>query len=65
MLIQVEYDNNKFDFVKNYQLDSLLENQRIRRFKRTSGWVTVGVDPIRTKRNGLNFYYSPERRSNN
>lgn len=65
MLIQVEYYNNKFDFVKNTQLDSLLEKQKIHRFKRSSGWVTVGIDPIRTKRDGLNFYYYPERRSIN
>lgn len=62
MLIQIEYDDNKFDFVKNDQLDNLLKKHRIHRFKRGSGWVTVGVDPIRTKRNGLDFYYSTERR---
>ena len=55
MLIQIEYNDNKFDFVKNSQLDRLLEMHRIHRFKRSSGWVTVGVDPIRTRRNVLNF----------
>jgi len=63
MLLQVEYDNHKFDYVKNTQLDSLLEMHKIQRFKRISGWVTVGVDPIRTRRNILN-YDAPERRNN-
>ena len=65
MLIQIEYDDNRFDFVKNHQLDSLLEMKKIRRFKRSSGWVTVGVDPMRTRRNVLNLSDSPERRNNN
>jgi hypothetical protein len=64
MLIQIEYYDNKFDFVKNYQLDSLLEKQKVHRFKRSSGWVTVGIDPIRTRKNVLNFD-DPERRKKN
>ncbi|MFA7061198.1 MAG: hypothetical protein WC156_10300 [Pedobacter sp.] len=64
MLIQIEYYDNKFDFVKNYQLDSLLEKQKVHRFKRSSGWVTVGIDPIRTRKNVLNFD-DPERRNKN
>ncbi len=30
-------------------LDVLLENNHVKRFKRSSGWVTVGIDPIRVK----------------
>lgn len=62
MLVQIEYNDNKFDYVKNTQLDGLLEKNRIRRFKRGSGWVTIGVDPVRTRRNILNFD-APERRN--
>lgn len=64
MLIQIEYYDKKFDFVKNYQLDSLLEKQKVHSFKRSSGWVTVGIDPVRTRENVLNFD-APERRNKN
>lgn len=45
-------------------LDVLLENNSITRFKRTDGWVTVGVDPVRAKRRNdlCPLYYGPERR---
>lgn len=29
-------------------LNVLLESRRVHKFKRTSGWATVGVDPVRT-----------------
>lgn len=48
MLIQVNYPDNRFDFVKENILDVLIEKKRITRFRRSSGWVTLGVDPIRT-----------------
>jgi hypothetical protein len=31
-------------------LDVMLERDQVMRFKRSSGWVTVGVDPVRAKR---------------
>lgn len=61
MLIQVLYDDNRYDYVKGYQLDMLLEGNKIQKFKRSSGWVTVGVDPIRWRKN-LN-YNGIERRA--
>lgn len=48
MLIQVNYPDNRFDYVKDAILDSLIETRQILRFRRSSGWVTLGVDPIRT-----------------
>ena len=45
-------------------LDELIEARRVAKFKRASGWVTVGTDPIRnvdTKSN-LTSYAGPERR---
>jgi len=30
-------------------LDALLEKNIVKKFRRKSGWVTVGVDPVRTK----------------
>lgn len=47
MLIQVNYTNKRFDYVKDIILDKLLEAGEITQFRRSSGWVTVGVDPIR------------------
>jgi len=50
MLIQVLYDDNKYDYVKGFQLDRLLEVKKVQKFKRSSGWVTVGVAPPRWKK---------------
>ena len=46
-------------------LDVMLSNNRVLKFKRSSGWVTVGVDSIRTysRRMGFHIYNGPERRS--
>lgn len=45
-------------------LSVLLDTNRVMKFKRTSGWVTIGVDPVRSrKQNGFNNpYQGPERR---
>ena len=50
MLIQVVYTDNKQDYVKPNMLDTLIELRKISRFKRSSGWVTIGVDPVRKTR---------------
>lgn len=45
-------------------LDALLENDRVLKFRRTSGWAQVGIDPIRVKRPGVEpIYTGPERRT--
>ena len=31
-------------------LNVLLESHRVHKFKRSAGWATVGVDPVRTKK---------------
>ncbi|MGD0585715.1 MAG: GSU3473 family protein [Oryzomonas sp.] len=61
MLIQVLYDDNKYDYVKGFQLDRLLEVKKIQKFKRSSGWVTVGVDPTRWRKSPS--YDGVERRT--
>jgi hypothetical protein len=61
MLIQVLYDDNRYDYVKGFQLDRLLEVNKVQKFKRSSGWVTVGVDPIRWSRS--QGYDGMERRA--
>jgi hypothetical protein len=49
MLIQVNYPDNRFDYVKEKILDSLIETKKIARFRRSSGWVTLGLDPVRAR----------------
>jgi len=46
-------------------LDVMLERDQVMRFKRSSGWVTVGIDPVRVKRRDdvCCFYYGQERRT--
>jgi len=45
-------------------LNVLLDSQRVHKFKRSEGWATVGVDPVRTKKlapvDGL--FSGPDRR---
>jgi hypothetical protein len=47
MLIHVNYPDNRYDYVKDTILHGLIESGKIARFKRYSGWATVGVDPVR------------------
>jgi hypothetical protein len=61
MLIQVLYDDNRYDYVKGSQLDRLLEGNKVQKFKRSTGWVTVGVDPVRWRRSPS--YNGMERRA--
>lgn len=45
-------------------LDVMLDNNKIMQFKRSDGWVTVGVHPVRVRRQGYfsPLYYGQERR---
>lgn len=44
-------------------LDLFLKEEKILRFERSSGWVTVGIHPIRGDRGNV-AYSGPERRMN-
>jgi len=55
MLIQVIYPDNRFDYVKEQILDTLIETKQISRFRRSSGWVTLGLDPIRTSKRDYTY----------
>jgi len=48
-------------------LDVLLGSNRVTKFRRSSGWVTVGIHPVRThsRREASHTYNGPERRSTN
>lgn len=61
MLVQVNWTNNRYDYVKDFMLDSLIESGVVARFLRTSGWVTVGVDTLRSTKQD-NAYEGTERR---
>ena len=50
MLIHVIRTDNNYDYVKDFMLDLLIASKEIAKFERSSGWVTIGVDPIRMKK---------------
>ena len=50
MLIQVMYPGNNFDYVKEFMLDDLIENKKISKFRRANGWVAVGLDSVRARK---------------
>ena len=63
MLVQVNWTNNRYDYVNDYMLDSLIEAGVVARFLRSTGWVTIGVDPIRTPKNDSRCWDGVERRA--
>jgi hypothetical protein len=62
MLIQVVFSDNHFGYFENYELDRLLELHQVARFRRSSGWVVIGVDPVRSEFIEPTPYSGPERR---
>jgi hypothetical protein len=49
MMIGVIYKNNKRGMIDEYQLDDLIREGKINAFRRSSGWVKIGHDPIRER----------------
>jgi hypothetical protein len=47
MLINVMYTDHRFDMIKADRLEGFIRRGEILKFKRSTGWVTVGIDPIR------------------
>ncbi len=62
MMVRVMYNDNRYDMVKSTRLDDLIGSNAVSKFERSSGWVTIGVDPIRAPRKNTQ-YTGPERRS--
>ena len=58
MIIGVLYNNNIYGVIKSERLEGLIVSGRITKFFRSSGWVTIGVGPIRKTNHG----YLRERR---
>ncbi len=61
MLIRVRYKDGRIDLIPSQNLDELIVLSEIDQFERSSGWVVVGRDPIRSTLRGQ--YYGRERRS--
>lgn len=57
MLIPVIYADDSYDMVEDRMLNELIITNKIKAFKRSSGWVRIGEDPIRKI-----VYRGPERR---
>lgn len=56
MIIKILYQNDQKDFVPSWELDSLIQAKKIKAFRRTTGWATIGKDMIRNRaetHNGL------------
>jgi len=47
MMVHVVYSSGMHDMVKTEVLNRLLASGEVLQFKRTNGWVNVGLDPIR------------------
>jgi hypothetical protein len=60
MPIKVIYQTNEIDVVESSQLDTLISSNKIKKFLRSEGWVTVGIDPIRKE--SRVYYKGSERR---
>lgn len=61
MVIRIVYKDNVHDYVNDVLLNRFLEAGKIARFQRRTGWVTVGIDPVRTGKQA--FFRGPERRT--
>ncbi|MBI1921309.1 MAG: hypothetical protein HYS23_09555 [Geobacter sp.] len=62
MRIIVQYRDNTFKHVQNQLLDDLIDAGEIMAFRRSSGWVEIGRDQLRSKRAQPN-YAGLERRA--
>lgn len=61
MTIQVELIDGTYCRVVPKGLELLLSRELVKRFRRSSGWAVIGVDPLRaTKRSST--YSGPDRR---
>lgn len=47
MLIKVMYHDGTIAEIEAYGLDDLISSNKIKKFRRSGKWVTIGRDPIR------------------
>lgn len=50
MLIQIIRNDYQHDYIMDFMLDSLIDSKKIVKFKRSTGWVTIGIDSVRTNK---------------
>lgn len=58
--ISVVYKNGVKDHISPALLGTLINTKQVDQFERSSGWVKVGVDPVRSK--GESCFMREERR---
>lgn len=51
MFIPVVFSDDSTELVNPDELDELIYNREIISFRRSDGWVQIGVDPVRRKKN--------------
>lgn len=61
MMIRVRYPDGLTRMVRPSLLHQLIKSRKISEFRRTDGWVRVGIDPVRHRR--MSDYSGPERRA--
>ena len=63
--IEVILSDGAHHYLEPSVLDVLLEKNQVEKFKRSSGWVTVGISPVRVgnRRGSYLPYHGIERRS--
>jgi hypothetical protein len=61
MLVQVNWTDDSYDYVKDIMLDYLIAAGVVTRFLRSSGWVTIGVDPVRSSTPNREYHGSERR----
>ena len=52
MMVRVMYHDGMTEMVRPPVLQHLIETRKIHKFRRSDGWATLGVDPIRSKMKG-------------
>ncbi len=50
MLIEVMYQDGKIGEIEAYELDVLIKSNKVKKFRRSDKWVTIGRDPVREVR---------------
>ena len=61
MFVQVIYTKKKHDLVQASRLKEYIATGRIAMFRRRDKWVRVGVDPMRSTRDALNYQGTDRR----
>lgn len=63
MIIRIQRVDGLYDMVKPQMLDRMLREGSVKRFMRSVGWVTVGIDAIRESARSTYRYVGLERRN--